>query len=189
MFGGDGSPLENAYLFVCGLTVGCASGFTDATGTWAFHHVRPDSYLVRAWHGEHVGGLFGSGAFATDEAHAKQITVSTASITGLDIVLPGGASITGHLGGPLGEDVAGAGINALGTGEIWPANPGGDTTAADGSFTLRGLTEDDYVISISFEPGSDYLRGYYDAGSPDGYTDDYDSATLVSIGDAAVGSS
>ena len=187
--GEDGSALPNAYIFMCGLTSGCASGRTNLSGVWSFNHVVPDSYLVSVSHAESVGGFFGSGGHAIDESRAKRVTVSSADVSGVDIVLPSGATITGHIVGPDAEAVAGAHVLALGTGGISPGAPGSHETAGDGSFVLRGLSEDDYVISVSFDPYSDYMRGYFDDSSPQGYTDDYDLATLISIGDAAIGSS
>jgi hypothetical protein len=187
--GEDGSALPDAYIIVCGLASGCASGRTNLSGVWSFHHVVPDSYLINVSHPESVGGFFGSGSHAIDESHAKRVTVSTADVSGVDIVLPSGATITGHIVGPDAEAVAGAHVSAFGTGGTSEGAPGSDETAGDGSFVLRGLSEDDYVISVSFGPYSDYLRGYFDDSSPQGYTDDYDLATLISIGDAAIGSS
>jgi hypothetical protein len=184
----DGSPLQDAYLFLCGLASGCASTRTNASGAWTLHHVLPDSYLVDVSHPENVGGFFGSGGYAIDATRAKRVTVSSADVTGVDVVLPSGASITGHISS-LAGDVEGAYVAAIGTNGISPASPGADRTAADGTFVLRGLTEDDYTISVSFDPGTPYLRGYFDVDSPQGFTDDYNLATLISIGDAAVGSS
>ena len=187
--GDDGAPLHDAYVSVCGLSVGCGSTTTNIAGGWALRHVRADSYLVFVGHSQHVGGLFGSGGFAPDEAHARRVAVSTASVGGVDVVLPSGASITGHITGPTDEPIAEAEVVALGTSGISPASPGVDHTGASGAFLLRGLTEDDYVISVSFPLHSDYIRGYFDGGAPSGYTDDFHVATPVAIGDASIGSS
>jgi hypothetical protein len=184
-----GAAIPNAAVFMCGLTSGCAFGFTSVSGAWSFNHVLADSYLVNVSDAEHPGGYFGSGGYALDQTRAKRVSVSSADVTGVDVVLPSGASIAGHVRGPLDENIVGALASAVGTHGIPPAAPGTDVTAADGTFLLPGLTEDDYVIQLNFEAPSDYLFGYFDADSPSGYTDDFNAATRITVGDAAIGSS
>ena len=135
-----------------------------------------------------MGGFFGSGGFALDATRAKRVPVSTADVAGVDVVLPSGASMTGHISSADGP-VEGAYVAAIGTHGLSPASPGSDRSAADGSFVLRGLTEDDYTISDLIRPNLPYVRGYFDAESPQGFTEEYDLATVITIGDAATGSS
>jgi len=187
--GDDGSPVQDAYVFMCGDLGSCASTLTGASGAWKVDFLPPDSYLVQAFDVNHVGGYFGPGGFASDESRAASIHVTSTDVSGADMVLPAGATFTGHVSGPLNEDVVGAFVFAGGTGEIPPAAAGGGETDANGDFVLRGLAEDDYIVHVTLPPFSTYLAGYYDDTSPDGYTPDFDAATTIAVGDAAVGSS
>jgi hypothetical protein len=187
--GDDGSPLKDAAVFVCGDLGSCAATTTSASGGWKLDFLTPDHYLVQVGEANHVAGYFGAGGYAIDDAAATRIHVTNADIVGADVVLPAGAVFTGHVTGPLGEDVAGAEVFASGTGGIGPGAAGGGVTDANGVFILRGLSEDDYQVRVNLPPFSPYIAGYYDDAAPGNYTTDFAAATVISLGDAAVGSS
>jgi hypothetical protein len=187
--GDEGTPLKDAAVIVCGDLGSCASTVTSASGGWKLDFLTPDAYFLQVGEANHVGGYFGAGSYAVDEGTATQIHLKSADIVGADVVLPRGAVFTGHVTGPQGENIVGAQVFASGSGGIGPAAPGGGVTDASGIFTLRGLGEDDYEVSVVVDPSSNYLSGYYDETASDGYTPNVDSASIISVADAAVGSS
>jgi hypothetical protein len=187
--GDDGLPVKDAYVLMCGDLGSCASTLTSASGAWKVDFLPSDSYVVQAFDVNHVGGYFGPGGFASDESRAAPVHLTSADVAGIDMVLPAGATFTGHVSGPLNEDVVDAFVFASGTSGIPPAAPGSGETDANGDFTLRGLAEDEYIVHVTLPPFSTYLAGYYDDTSPDGYTPDFGTATTIPVGDAAVGSS
>ena len=186
--GADGALAEPAYVYVCA-TAGCSSTLTGAGDSWSLRHVVAGDYVVQAFQSTHIGGYFGPGGFAVNGALATKVTITTSSKSGVNVVLPVGLGIAGLVTGPSAEAVEGANINASAGGGSTPANSGSDDSAADGSYRLPGLDAGLYKVSVNPPDGTDYLRGYYDADDPAGYTADYDQATQIDIAAQGVGTS
>src|SRR5262245_26672186 len=83
-----------------------------------------------------ITSLLLAGLPASSVAHTR--------IDGVDIELPRGMRIEGTITGPGGAPVAGAFVSACA-----PDFCGrGDTTEPDGSYSIRGLWPDGYLVSV-----------------------------------------
>lgn len=146
-------------------------------GQFTMDHVRPGQYLLEAdADGGSQAPTFSPGVF--DPHDAAVVTVGPgATVEGLDFALLAGHSITGTVTGvPLESGHA----NATSAPIEWQGQSihltmrRGDATAGrDGSYTIEGLADGDYLVSVQgfrqFDDDSSgpYLlyRGYY-KGSP-----------------------
>jgi hypothetical protein len=103
MTGSDGAPIEGLYL----------EGGLDAATTAA-----DGTYAMRVWPGTsvklmvnatlvHRRGWYSTGGFVTQEVDASSISVGTSDVTGVDLVVPTWARITGRVtdvhGDPVGN--------------------------------------------------------------------------------------
>jgi hypothetical protein len=177
----DGSPLEDAFVLACADLIGCVSRLTGPDGSWAFAGAPPGDYLVQVWHARHPGGWYGLGGFAEDEAHAATITVGTASVGPIRVVLPDGGAISGTVADPDGapiQDVLVSGSDGSG---LPPVPPGQDSTAADGSYRIEGLRPGTWMVGFTPSENAPFLPGYSDVGAGDGYATDVDDATSFVI--------
>jgi hypothetical protein len=104
-----------------------------------------------------------------------------AALSGINIVLPAGHHITGHVYGPGHLPLAGVGVSAVGS-DSNLASPSA-VTAADGSYTLYGVPDDTYLVRFDPPDGSNELVHWY--GAP-GSSEDSSGATPVVVGGADV---
>jgi hypothetical protein len=184
----SGAPLANAFLRMCGDgSIGCASRLTAADGTWRFAHAVPGNYTVHAAERGHVEGWYGAGGFTPDETSATALHLGASNIGGIQVKLPNGFAIGGRVTGPGGVAVSGAFVRGSSGAGVSQGGSGWDTTAADGSFHLRGLSTGLYAISVSFEQASDYRPGWYSSSAAGGYTLDYAKRSQIAV--PAVGAS
>ena len=101
-----------------------------------------------------------------------------AAASGVDMTLPKGHSIAGHVTGPGGTPIAGIGLEADGDN-----GSGQGISAADGSFTIQGLRDGTYQVLLLPERRSIYLPHWY--GAPTSSRDP-DGATNITISGADV---
>jgi hypothetical protein len=178
----SGAPLANAFVRMCGDgSIGCAAGLTAANGTWRFAHAIPGNYTVHAAERGHVEGWYGAGGFTPNESSATVLHLGASNIGGIQVKLPDGFAIGGRVTGPGGVAVSGASVHASSAAGVSQGGSGGDRTAADGSFHLRGLSTGLYAISVSFEQASDYRPGWYSSSAASGFTLDYAKRSQVAV--------
>ena len=175
-------PLGGARVAVCSPDYGCAYLTSASDGHYRAINLPDSSYTVQAGAMGRVTAWYAPGDSVVDPAMASSVVVAGSSISAIDVELPPGSAIRGHVTGPDGEPVSGANVTAIPeSGGISEFGPGGAITDADGSYALGGLVDGTYRVSFSGAVYSGYLRGYW---SPSGLTADYNAAGLVTIGAA-----
>lgn len=120
---------------------------TGADGTWEARYLRPDSYAVRVtppdgsglapvwWN--HTGSSYGTLFFDG--------TPRTAS--GVDVELSAESQLSGRVVDEAGKPVDGVRV-ALWSGRNRPFVAAYATTAADGTYTFRGLDAEQYTVQV-----------------------------------------
>lgn len=183
---GGGAPLDHAYVYVCNQagSLGCVSTFTGADGTYAIGYFETGDWVVLAAAGHHVAGYYGPGGYVAGPGDATPVFVDAdgSDVTGIDIDLPSGGTIVGHVTGPGALPASGMSLSTSGR-----RYPGAALclSAADGSYACDGLTAGLQPLFVHPPNGSDLLPGYYAAGAPGHFTIDHQQATLISVTDGS----
>jgi protocatechuate 3,4-dioxygenase beta subunit len=173
-------PVAGARVGFCEPDLGCGHTVVDGAGHYTFINVPPGAYAIRAGAAGHVLMWHGAAGSVADEALSAPVTVAASSLTGIDLVLSTGFSISGTVLNDAGQPVVGAFALAVGADRgINEFGPGGVNTDAAGHFTLRGLKEGDYYLDASGPEGSAYGFTYWSIGSP---TADIDKAVMLHVG-------
>ena len=177
----DGRGVPGAYVLLCADGLGCVADVTDTDGAWSLARVRPGSYRIQAWSGVHPGGWYGVAGYAEDEAHSASISVGTANVGPIGIVVPDGGTMQGAVTSPNDEPVDRIDVSSLGEGGIPPVAPGQAITAQEGTYTVFGLHPGWWSVAFTPPDDSDLLPGYFDHTAVDGYAADPDDASEILI--------
>jgi hypothetical protein len=167
--------LANAYLFVCDPSgiLGCASATGRPDGTFRIVHVPSGSFQIFASAPGRVAGFYQTHGFTVDDAAASPVTVVSGGpdVKGIKIAIPAGGIVTGRITGPANEPITGAKVSVYPIG--LPPNSLQPVSGPDGSFRQAGIPNNEYGLSVQAPAGTDYQSGFYLAGAPGNYTDDY----------------
>jgi hypothetical protein len=173
----SGVPIPNVNVNVNPDGPGSSAwGQTDADGEYSTNALPPGRYRVQFQGTAGFAGQFWNDQPSWNNANLLTIPAGGDPVTDIDAALDVGASISGHVTGPEGQDVAGVCVNAnieAGQGLDWLGNA---TTASDGTYTISGLPPG--VVKVQFQDcGSvgPYLEQWWD-GQPDPST-----ATAVTL--------
>ena len=132
---------------------------TNASGAYTISHLLPGSYNLRfdppkATNLQH-GYRNATGPTYFSASTWVAFTITTASLTGKDIRLPGGYKISGKVTRSNGTTViANVPVSTYGT-------YGSDNTTTDsaGNYTLMGLSPGSYRVSFDHDPAADNQTG------------------------------
>jgi hypothetical protein len=178
-----GAILQYGSVSVSGPTYGYAS--TDATGTFVVHGLPPGSYKLSVsppYGKNYQRGWYRSGVashFTAASGSASSITVASSPVNVGTIKLPAGYKITGKLTTSGGTPLADASAYASGTN-----GSGYAYTAADGTFTIIGLANGSYYVSVDPPYDMNLLSGYYRTGVTSHFTTSFASHTDITISGA-----
>ncbi|WP_162256304.1 carboxypeptidase regulatory-like domain-containing protein [Arthrobacter sp. Soil736] len=122
-------------------------GQLNGDGSYTVTGLPAGSYKVQ-FTGSNSGALDQWYSGSTSFDSATPVTLSAGqSLTGVDVVLVKGASISGKVTVPAGADVTGVGVMALATESPWQNGYG--QVNADGTYTLRGRPAGSYRVQFS----------------------------------------
>ncbi|MBI1292249.1 hypothetical protein GC173_13580 [bacterium] len=168
---GDGVPLSGIDMDVYasnGEFLGSYPGTTDASGVYRVGALPPGSYYVRA-NPDPAAGQFYTTRYiggAATLASATPVTITNASLTGQNIALTGGGTLSGTVTqqGP-GTPLVGIDLDLFdaSTSTIIPVNA---TTRVDGTYSFPVLPAGTYRLRIDPTLAQRYPRTYY----PDSYS-------------------
>ena len=160
-----GNPLEAVEVFA--LSDPCCSNYnsvlTAADGSYRLDALPADSYKIQfsQWDSPFVTQFFG-GSTSSEAATSLKVALGDA-LTGKDVTLFTGASISGVITDSSGNPIEGVSVTA----EPSPCCSGGRgyaQTAADGSYKVQALNTGAYVLSFS-KSGSQYVSRYLGGSS------------------------
>ena len=173
-----GTPIQGAVVFVNDFRTGAAAGraISDTNGTHTVIGLRDGQYRV------HVNATLQGFVLqyydgALDSEGATAVSVVNGTETPRIDFAPGfGGSISGTVVSAIdGTPVVGAEVFAEGR----QGSIGNATTSTDGTYTIPGLANDNYVVLVD-ATGQEFLRQYYDNVLTS------DLATLVTVAGEAV---
>ena len=152
-----GHPLAGAHVSAFGRLSGADfEATTTSSGRYSFS-LPPARYYLAAFGPNATGGDSDATGY---DANALYVRVQSAKKTRSDIALPPGGVVRGKVTDAQGQPIAGAlpeliypptYLFADSGGEIFPfPYYGGAPTAADGSYEIRGVSSDSFVVC--FEP-------------------------------------
>jgi hypothetical protein len=154
--------------------------YTGLDGTYSLM-VPAGTYTVHFadWSDAYLSGYYSSSGFQVLQYLATPVTVGTSDVTGINVQLQTGHTISGT--------VTGTGDGPLGNISVRTFCIAGDqgpstycdstTTASDGTYSLR-VTAGSYKLEFDDNNGT-YVTGYY---SSNGFTTDLGAATPVTVG-------
>lgn len=132
-----------------------ASTSTDAAGAYTFTDLQAASYIAQ------FSDDYGTGHLGTT---SSPLTVNDGqSITGVNVALALGGSITGTVSLSTGPLTQPATVALVGQGSVVnsPGDLFGIPTAADGTFTLTGLKSGNYTLYFAGPNGANVAPQYY----------------------------
>jgi hypothetical protein len=173
------APIANAFLFACADNVGCQIRNSRADGAFTFDRAAAGQWRLFAGARDHVSGYYGPNGFVIDHQDATLISVGNSNVSGIEVVLPSGFEISGRITGPVGEPVPDAQVAR--SGGIDQGGGGVDRTDASGDYRIGGVTPGTYTVFVGDVAGAGYLRGYYSASSPGGYSAESQDATEIVV--------
>ncbi|WP_181038463.1 S-layer family protein [Arthrobacter sp. ZGTC131] len=137
----------NVYAYTADGYSGAGHGQLNDDGSYTVTGLPAGSYKVQ-FTGNNSGGVDQWYAGATSFDAATPVTLTSGQgLTGIDVVLVKGASISGKVTVPAGADVTGVGVMALATESPWQNGYG--RVNADGTYTLRGLAAGPYKVQFT----------------------------------------
>jgi protocatechuate 3,4-dioxygenase beta subunit len=167
-----GTPLEGILVEASFMTACCSNGndFTDSDGIYTIDGLAPGSYRVFAFFS--ASGY--SGEYyddTTDPFSATPVSVVDGFATpDIDFGLSLGGSISGEVRDDVGAPIEGATVDVVSASGCCAF--GVTTTAADGTYTVDGLSPGSYIALAS---ATGFKSEYYDD------TFDSDLATAVTV--------
>jgi hypothetical protein len=173
------APIANAFLFACADNVGCHIRSSRSDGMFTFDGIRAGQWRLFAGARDHVSGYYGPNGFVMDHQDASLITVGNSNVSGIHVVLPVGFHIGGRITGPAGEPVSDAQVAR--SGGIDQGGGGVDRTDGNGDYRIGGVTPGTYTVFVGDVASAGYLRGYYSATSPGGYSAESQDATEIVV--------
>jgi len=183
--GPGGAPVVGAFVSACDLDT-CPSG--DATGADGAYQIRglvPGEYLVRVdppEGGSDLLPVFYTAGGPVETQDEAELVDATADVTGIDLAMTSSPITVGHR---LSGIVTVSGVGTRAGIEVRANGPtsAGAVTAADGSYTIRGLRDGDYTMDVFVPETLDGLSGPV-VGSAVG--DPEDDGTITTIDGADV---
>jgi hypothetical protein len=96
----------------------------------------------------HGGGYYASSGVTLDASQATHVTLGTSPVSGIDVVLPTGHSLSGSVRQADGKPIPGVEVS------VCPKGASGCTTnptwtARDGTYTLPGIGAGTYIVNFS----------------------------------------
>jgi hypothetical protein len=152
---------------------------TNPDGTYTLT-VPAGDYRISFWEedGAHVGGCYSSTSgtgYTSDCGAATPVHVTNSDVPNVTVQMPLGAHISGHVTGPDGTTPL-ANINVNANSDTYG---NGTNTDADGNYSITVLPDLSYQVLFRGGNASTYLTGCYSSGSPDHFTTNQNSCTLV----------
>jgi molybdopterin-binding protein len=154
---------------------------TNSLGNYVVQGLEPGSYTIQVSPPSTTNYRSGyyttanTNHFTDNPGAATALTVGP-SKTGINVKVPSGFTISGHITNTAGTALAGVSVNAQGPAFKYA------TTNSSGNYTIRGLPAGSYRIYVSGPFGSNYQSGYYTTANTNHFTTSYASATLVVVG-------
>ena len=171
-----GTPVEGAVVFVNHYRSGAAAGraTTDSNGNYTIGGLSTGSYRIQV-NATPLGFplQYYDGALSARAATAVSV-VDGQNTPNIDFTLGSGGSIAGTVTASGGV-VSGAEVFVQGR----LGGVANTTTAANGTYTISGLADDDYLVQVDAS-GQGYLRQHYDNAASSA------QATLVTVSSGAV---
>ena len=172
--GSDGAPL--AFASVQAMPIGPSGGawgsaWTDADGLYTINDLAPGSYKVQARgpFGSSYVPLYYPNATSSWEGTALTIGADT-HLTGIDLALPVGGTITGTITVPVGQSLSA--VNVYASTDTGAGSASATVDPTTGVYTLTGLIAGSYRVQASAW-GTNLVTGYFPGATT------YDGATLV----------
>jgi protocatechuate 3,4-dioxygenase beta subunit len=181
-----GNPLQNATVQTLSPdgTKVFHSAETAADGSFTVMGLADRRYIlsVRKTFYNLQAGWYSAGRpneFTTRRSQATRIMVAATDVTGIDLRMPAGYTISGLAKDPTGHAIR---VNVAAVGPGAPSY--GYSTGPDGTYTLTDYPPGDYKVSFSAVPtGGRALRsGWYSATRPGHFTSSKAQATAVHVG-------
>jgi hypothetical protein len=189
-----GSPLSGIRLFLCGALDGampassvtyCGHATTAADGTYSVAAL-PGPYTVAFYDSTNTYPFtYYSTAGATlDGAAATILTVTKATIGGIDVDLAKAATFVASIAGRVtdGSSSPLSGIDVDACSAASPAECASATTNTDGIYTVSGLAPGSYTVAFG-DPNAAHAGGFYGSS---GFTATLAGATPVAVASSAV---
>jgi hypothetical protein len=176
-----GTPLVSA-IVTTGSGPSERSTSTDAAGNFKLVGLKAGGYTLRFT--PQYGQNLQTGSYTT--ANSNRFTPAAASATaivvgpsktGVNVKVPAGYTISGKVMGPTGAALAYSGVSAIGANDSATSY-----TAADGTFTIIGLSAGTYKVAASAPYGQGLVGGWYTTANANHYTPTNASATGVTVG-------
>lgn len=175
---GDGDPVDGAFVAACADDLCDRGATTNPDGSYSIRGLWPDEYQLQVEPPEVsdlLDGWYTASGPVEAQVDADIVDATTADVTGIDLELDEGHRISGTLTvqGVTGY-AAQVGIEVRAVG---PSSEAG-ITGLDGSFTIRGLRDGDYTLTVSVPTDKDGLSGPVVAGS---VGDPQDEGSIVTV--------
>lgn len=151
----------------------------SAPGKWELKGLKEGRYRFRF--DAQTGNLRSTFLGGTDINQATVITITNTDVTGLDVLVAAGKTITGKISnGDVG--VANVCVTAFKSSETdygWGTWAGGSCTGTTGEYSIRGLEAGIYRLRVEPPSSSDYTPGFYSTdGTP---VRNYSDGSIVTI--------
>jgi hypothetical protein len=178
-----GTALVGAAVTASG-TAGFNSVVTNSSGNYTIPGLFPGSYVLSVTPPSGVNlqsGCYRStstGHFTATCSTATHLTISTANLTGKNVALPNGLTISGTLTDRSSNPLAYAGVSATSlTGQF----DEDATTDSVGHFLVIGLSPGTFEVELGVPYGANVLDGFYSSANTYHWVRSESSATHISL--------
>lgn len=158
----NGDPIADVNVGICPDEFSCfaAAAISSGAGSYTVLGIVPGTYYLRTDINGYVNVWLGpGGSSVTDFASAAAIEI-TQDVTGIDLQLEAGFSLSGTLFDPDSQPVAGIDVSVSGDG-----GGGQATTDENGAYTITGLLESWYTFEVRPPAGSPFTTGTVSNGA------------------------